>query len=358
MKRIELLDYGRFLAAISVVAFHYFFNGIANGKISSITHIPEVIDIAKYGYLGVEFFFMISGYVIFLSAKNRSASEFLVSRAIRLYPAFWVAVIFTSLVAVFLGGERMSVSLPQVLANLTMASPAFGYNYVDGVYWTLAVELTFYIAVFFFLLIGLSKNLSKVFLIWPFAMLLAAIVGKSHFPYMGSYYCYFAAGTILAILKERITIPASFSLLTCLALCLRHSIGAVGRLSESKGTFYSGIIIGLIVLIFFLFFLFMNTKKGAELKLYNSRLLGDLTYPIYLTHAHVGYMVLNRFATDQNKYMVYAITFAFVLLMAYLIHILVEKKYLDAWETFFQKLLGNPVAAVSRRVATWRRQLS
>ena len=48
MKRIELLDYGRFFAALSVVAFHYFFNGIANGKVSSISHIPEVISLVKY----------------------------------------------------------------------------------------------------------------------------------------------------------------------------------------------------------------------------------------------------------------------------------------------------------------------
>lgn len=65
MKRLELLDYSRFFAAIIVVAFHYTFNGINNGKIASIDYMPSVVSITKYGYIGVELFFMVSGYVIF-----------------------------------------------------------------------------------------------------------------------------------------------------------------------------------------------------------------------------------------------------------------------------------------------------
>jgi peptidoglycan/LPS O-acetylase OafA/YrhL len=88
MKRIDLLDYARLFAAFCVLALHYTYSGITNGKVTSIGHIDSIIDITKYGYLGVEFFFMISGYVIFFSATNSSASKFIVSRAVRLYPLF------------------------------------------------------------------------------------------------------------------------------------------------------------------------------------------------------------------------------------------------------------------------------
>ncbi|MEL7088997.1 MAG: acyltransferase family protein [Planctomycetota bacterium] len=88
MSRIQLLDYGRFGAAIAVVGYHWFFNGIHNGKIDSLELQPWAVESVKYGYLGVEFFFMISGYVIFFSAKNRSAAQFATLRATRLYPAF------------------------------------------------------------------------------------------------------------------------------------------------------------------------------------------------------------------------------------------------------------------------------
>ena len=56
MKRLELLDFTRFIAVIMVVLFHYTFNGIVNGKIGSISHSPWLIEITKYGYLGVELF--------------------------------------------------------------------------------------------------------------------------------------------------------------------------------------------------------------------------------------------------------------------------------------------------------------
>ena len=94
MSRLELLDYGRFLAAISVALFHYTFNGISNGKIASITLIPNLVEFTKYGYLGVHLFFMISGYVIFFSARKGAPSKFAVNRAVRLYPAYWFAVLF------------------------------------------------------------------------------------------------------------------------------------------------------------------------------------------------------------------------------------------------------------------------
>lgn len=84
-RRVELLDYARFSAALSVLAFHYLFAGIRNGKLSSLSYIPVVTDIAKYGYLGVELFFMISGYVIFATAKDKSPGQFIVSRIARLY---------------------------------------------------------------------------------------------------------------------------------------------------------------------------------------------------------------------------------------------------------------------------------
>ena len=94
MKRLQLLDYGRFAAAFSVLLYHYTFNGFRNGKISSIGPVDFITYVTHFGKIGVEFFFIISGYVIYYSAQNKTPGEFAFSRIKRLYPAFWFAVFF------------------------------------------------------------------------------------------------------------------------------------------------------------------------------------------------------------------------------------------------------------------------
>lgn len=340
MKRLELLDYGRFIAALCVLAYHYLFNGIHNGKIASIGHIPDIAELAKYGYLGVEFFFMISGYVIFFSAQNKSAGDFLTSRALRLFPAFWVAVLLTSAVAFFIGGELMSVTAPQVIANLTMFPTLLGYSFVDGVYWTLQYEWKFYFAVFAMLALGLHDKLSLAFILWPLAMLIAKITGLSNLPYMGGYFCYFAAGCLFALRKQDQTLISLASLLLSLYLCISFTLEKVDWLETNKGVLYNDVLIATIVCGFFLFFLWINSAWGSKIRLPGSRLAGAMTYPLYLVHAHIGYMLLNHFATEQNKLLVYTLCVTLVLVLAYLIHVFAERKPATFWHHTFARTLG------------------
>lgn len=100
---------------------------------------------------------MISGYVIFYSAKNRTASEFIVSRAVRLYPSYWFGVLFTSFFAIYWGGDLMAVEPKEILANLTMFQSYLGFSNVDGVYWALNYEVSFYLAALTILILNLKK---------------------------------------------------------------------------------------------------------------------------------------------------------------------------------------------------------
>jgi peptidoglycan/LPS O-acetylase OafA/YrhL len=352
MKRLELLDYGRFAAALSVVAFHYFFNGISNGKISSITHIPTLIPFAKYGYLGVEFFFMISGYVIFFSANNKTAGQFLVTRAVRIFPAFWVAVVFTSIAAQFFGKNNMSVNLLQFFLNLTMFPQIFGQPYVDGAYWSLHYELKFYFMVFALLFMGAQSQLRFVFLLWPAYILFARISDLSNLPYSHGYYCYFAAGAVCAMRGEKKSVTSLFALLLCIYLCVTYSAEDADTISMSKGVEFSALVIGFVVISQFLFFEFLNSKNGAALKIPGSRLAGGLTYPIYLIHAHFGYMILSKYANDENRVTIYAMTISIVFVIAYLIHQFIEKRLSRVWQTFFSRSVGSVTDLLQSRIST------
>lgn len=343
MKRLELLDYGRFFAALIVVAFHYTFNGIANGKIDSISHIPSVIEVTKYGYLGVELFFMISGYVIFFSAKNRTAAKFAESRAIRLYPAYWFAILFTSFFALKWGGDLMSVYPSQIVANFSMMQSFVGIGHVDGVYWTLAYEVSFYFAVFTLLFFGLQKYLDSIFIYWPILFCIAMVFGIQEKPYLGGYYYYFSAGALFAVLANKIERRAIFSLVVTYVLCVYFSASKAGYLTDSKGVEYSAIVIGVVVTSFFILFVYQNSKKGRSLNLPMSRMAGALTYSIYLIHAHFGYMFLSQFATEENKVLMYLLTVSIVLTTALAIHLLIEKRLHFVWKKLFHHTIGLPL---------------
>ena len=93
--RFHILDASRFFAAISVVLFHFLFLSWSGNHTNSISfHV--IGEFFKYGYLGVQFFFLISGFVIFMSIQRGGVIDFLASRAARLYPAYWFSVLLTS----------------------------------------------------------------------------------------------------------------------------------------------------------------------------------------------------------------------------------------------------------------------
>jgi len=152
------IDLFRFLAAMSVVIYHYTFRGYAADDMSPI-YYPYLADITKYCFLGLDLFFMISGFVILLTATNRDFKGFFISRIIRLYPAFWIAVTLTAIVILLFGGERYDVGLIQYLANMTMLSGYMGIKPIDDVYWTLIVEITFYVMIGVLLLTNQIKNI-------------------------------------------------------------------------------------------------------------------------------------------------------------------------------------------------------
>lgn len=352
--RLELLDVGRLVAAVSVLFYHYFVNGIRNGKIASIEFTDAVADPARYGYLGVEFFFIISGYVIFHSAHGRSAEAFAVSRALRLLPAYWFCATLTAIAAQFWGGPHMQVSLPQYLANLTMVPDLLGHEYVDGVYWTLAYEIRFYLLILLLLLFAPGKVLLLLPIAWPLLQLAAKLSGLDKLPFLGSYYCYFAAGCCFAALRERASPMQWVALAVSLFLCTSHAHDLAARLS-AKPLGPTPAIAATIVAAMFVYFLLCNVPRIAQLRIPLSALAGGLTYPLYLVHAHIGYMMLSELAPVAGPWPAYTLAIGTVFLLAWGVHRFVETRPSRRWRALFQRTVGQAVAIVERRMPRWNR---
>jgi peptidoglycan/LPS O-acetylase OafA/YrhL len=140
VRRIDELDALRGIVACAVVLYHF-----TSGLHANIATAHVASWSFAWGEYGVQGFFAISGFVILMTLERTvRASDFVVSRFSRLFPAYWVAMAITLAVVALWGHEIMHRSGETALLNLTMLQSWFGYGNVDPSYWTLGVELGFY----------------------------------------------------------------------------------------------------------------------------------------------------------------------------------------------------------------------
>ncbi len=326
--RFYEIDFLRFVAAVAVVLFHYMFRGYAEGGYNPISYAP-FDQYAQYGYLGVHLFFMISGFVILLTAMKRDVAQFVISRIVRLYPAFWAGVTFTALMIVFFGGELFSVSFPQYLSNLSMIDGYLGVEPIDGVYWTLLVEIKFYALIFGVLLIKRIQNIDWFLAAWlaisliDVVMPLPKLVQFFLFPEWASY---FVSGALFYLMKlNGVKIRYIVLLVVSFGLSLFYVNQEVATLSQFYNTDFNVMIPLGIVSLFYLIFVLIIANKLTFFRATWVLKIGALTYPLYLIHQNVGFMLFTTYNGVVNKYGLLVAVFTFVLLVAWLIHQLIEK---------------------------------
>ena len=146
------LDPLRFAAALGVALYHAAGAAdVAAGRSPAgrgLTSYPEIAPVLWNGWVGVEVFFVISGFVIAQSAVGRTASEFLRHRVLRLHPGAWVCASLTLAAALLLRQGTLSVPTadPRALVAAWAASVTLWPFHVkiDGPYWTLTIEIGFY----------------------------------------------------------------------------------------------------------------------------------------------------------------------------------------------------------------------
>ena len=139
--RLAALDIARIAAAGAVVLYHYAYLFVINGSIVLPSPTKPEEFVAPYGYLGVEFFFIISGFVISISAQGRTRAGFARARFLRLWPAFLLGLIVNLTCLALMGTSPTAAT---IAANLSMVPKILGFDYVEGAYWSLMFEIVFY----------------------------------------------------------------------------------------------------------------------------------------------------------------------------------------------------------------------
>jgi peptidoglycan/LPS O-acetylase OafA/YrhL len=327
--RIPELDLLRFTAAAAVVLFH-------------TTHWPAqpnlLTEIFKFGAMGVPLFFMISGFVILMTAQKRSGIEFINSRIARLYPSFWIAVLLSSLALGLLAREPPPAAT--IAANLTMQPHAFGRPYIDMVYWTLVVEMKFYALTWLVIVTRQMKRVETLLALW---LAITAVAIWIQLPrwldvvVMPTYAPLFAGGCCLYLIRSR---GANARRLIMLALSVPLSVYWTLTYQEQAYThsssFATQFTVGAIIVVMSGVLLLVALRWWSLPS--RTRLwfwLGCLTYPLYLTHARPGRNVFNVLGGDEWTRM--WLVLALVLLVSIVLAAVVERRVCPAFHKWLDR---------------------
>ncbi|UXH80158.1 acyltransferase family protein [Roseateles amylovorans] len=309
--RLAQLDALRGLAALAVVLFHY-----TTRYDALFGHTSAPLASVPWGHVGVNLFFMISGFVIFMTLERTPRPmDFVVSRFSRLYPAYWGALLLTFALTHAIGLPGKTVGWETLLVNVSMVQGVFGVPHVDGVYWTLEVELLFYAWALLSHRAGGAHGL-RLFLFGCLALRLVYL-GFSTFwhidlPWMGQRWlllpsiAWFALGVAIYRISRAEVLPrrdAGLALAAVLVIALAD-----------------GLELAALAAVFFVLLLGAARARWTWLAHPVLLWLGAISYTLYLLHENIGWAVIRRlelWGVSANL----AILAAFVLSLA-LAHVL------------------------------------
>lgn len=326
--RLHEIDLLRIVAAVSVMAYHYLFSAYAGGL--SDLRFPHADVVARYGYLGVDLFFTISGFVVLLSAWDRSPRSFVISRAVRLYPAYWVAVTLTTIVSVGLSQGRFPVSLPQYLANLTMFNSLPNIENVDVVYWTLWAELRFYAMILVLTWAGITARRVTYFCwVWLAATFVfqAGLLPHATDLILNTQFShYFIAGMALCLIHRYGVTPQTLAIVAIsLGNAIYRGVGFADRVGIRYHTDLHRPVVVVIIVAIFAIMLAVALKLTSRIGRPWFAVLGALTYPLYLVHAHIGFIIFERLGDQVNHVLLVAATMLLMTGVAAALHHGVEQ---------------------------------
>lgn len=292
----SILDGVRFFAAFWVMNFHYLFGQTGN------------LEWYRYGNLGVQLFFIISGFVIAQSLKGKTLKEFAINRFLRLFPLFWILCTLTYFLTLIIPNTA-TVNFTEYLRSMTMFGDLFngivGYTrLIDPSYWTLTVELIFYICIGIFTHFLSFRNIRYFFSVWLVISAIAFLLRVDHNFYVKlllvRHSAYFAFGGALLLIatKQARNIFEKYFDWTLLFISATFATYIHPRALEPYYT-VNPLDTKIITLIHVSFFIIIPLLVYFSSYIKNKyvisflTILGGITYPLYLLHQKIGNAILN-----------------------------------------------------------------
>jgi|688.fasta_scaffold118684_2 peptidoglycan/LPS O-acetylase OafA/YrhL len=318
-KRSLGIDLLRCFSLLLVVFDHY---GIMRNFFLSGTH-------------GVVIFFMVSGYCMAYSMENRNGKQFLLARFWRLVPTLIICASLTELIEVWFSsvvpdrGQSFSHYIANIfclpLGNLfcdaisnLFRGTSFTYSWVDGAYWSLLVEIRFYLLlwVFYYLL----KIKFPIFILASLSFFSLIPLEWDKLSKSNDFLIYlpfFSFGMAFGKFTRQGS-RALWLMFYCFLVFLFISYFGVNAISMSlnRSNLFSYGSCFLIFLMSMLLFRRGNNKWVSY--------LGVITYPLYLLHQDIGLVFISLIEKNSLAPAAF-IVLGFVILMALAVNSLVER---------------------------------
>ncbi|NUR87300.1 MAG: acyltransferase [Nonomuraea sp.] len=332
--RLAELDLLRFIAALAVVAFHYLvaFASVWGDRPAAL--FPPLAPFAGLGILGVELFFMISGFVILMSAWGRGLGAFARSRLVRLYPAYWLSLGAVAALYGLTGATALDPKLSpgQYLVNATMFQRLFKVTDASGVYWSLWAELRFYLLMAVLVIVGVTYRRVLVFGgVWLAAAYGARLLDDDLLNeiVMPDYAPYFVAGMALYLIhKQRNVLLPWLYVVAGYAMAIPAALGRVQRRIDAAGFKNMPVTETSVIVTITLIFVVMALVALGLIRLKPSRTLaalGGTTYPLYLFHGVTAAALIPLLTGDLPPWATATVTTLVAVTLSYLIYSFAER---------------------------------
>ncbi|MGR5946083.1 acyltransferase family protein [Enterobacter sp. C4G1] len=348
--KIYFIEVLRGPAALLVVAYHI--TGILMGAYSFWPGMGR--DLFRNGNIGVDIFFMISGFIICYATRNKEdnyRSSFIIRRFFRIYPLFIICLTIAWL-TYNSGYDYLDYlhSATLMQNNYAGKAPFFGYNILYPA-WTIAYEVMFYFVFYFGMCINHKYRgfITAILLLMAMSTIQISFKGElsvhghfsSYSPDMGVFSppltllgsplmlefiigmgCYYLYNTLKT--SKNITVSLLFLTLSVIAISMMYFVDLNSHGITEKGIVAAAIFIPLM----------LSEMTGMKLKSKVSRFFSDISYSLYLTHAMVlKYYTIYLKDIGINDFPKGVLSFfsilAVCIVVAYIVHITVEKWFIN-----------------------------
>lgn len=289
--RVAILDPLRGVAALSVMWFHFTNGGALFADASFLSRAFKASG--HYGWAGVEMFFVISGFVLPYALDRggyrlRDYGTFWLKRLLRLEPPYLASIALAlalwalSSLSPAYRGAPFAFEMHRLLLHLGYLNHYFGAESYNPVYWTLAIELQFYLSIALLFPLLASK---RVFLrpAVPVALLVLAWIPNEGI-FLFKYLPLFVLGILAYQFHARLLRGPVHGLLSALAL-----------LAAGFRTGLPAMLAGALAAASITIFATRNVAPALLERPWTKALAwaGTVSYSLYLVHVPVGGRIVN-----------------------------------------------------------------